>query len=366
MARPARKLACSLGTSLLLCAGTLAIAQNHATDTSPARDALDTTPSAAERALLAQCRVKEHADSVWPDELRSREVWQIRVSESPDIPKFTAILQKLAGVGYQRFGSEFAPIADWLEFYRDRAKRGYQEFDEQWPSNERTEACRELIEIARPSYKIDAAFARKLLARLPEAPQDVFGDQEKRAFDQSVQSIWGDQLRRVNHRPHALAFAKKNGLRRHEADILFSYSALAYRQINAALNNHDEQTLARMKPVTDTLDRALAKLPAQPGKVWRIVPSWPAAVDRLHKPGNVVTYPAYTSTSLLIGFVPPFMPQDYKYELTIQTLSGRSIEALAMDGYERELLIPRGKKFRVVSRAPTARGRVGITLQELP
>jgi hypothetical protein len=60
------------------------------------------------------------------------------------------------------------------------------------------------------------------------------------------------------------------------------------------------------------------------------------------------------------------MHDNYKYEVFIRTSSGRAIENLVMDRYEREVLIPRNKRFYVRSRGPAPGGRIRIELEEVP
>lgn len=164
-------------------------------------------------------------------------------------------------------------------------------------------------------------------------------------------SFWGSAALTPDRSASEKMALKLRGLTRAEADALYVYAALGYREINSTLNEGNPAVLKSMEPVFQSLDGALAKLEKNiyRGEVSRTSGPWPARVDAEHRVGNIVTYPAYTSTSMGNGGS-GLAKVPVKYELTIKSLTGRKVQDFVMNHYEREVLIPRGAKFKVISR----------------
>ncbi len=118
---------------------------------------------------------------------------------------------------------------------------------------------------------------------------------------------------------------------------IFNYTLGYFESLNPALYsgkiNNEQVAFSRV------LDLALSKLPSQKVKVYRGTSKrFLAAV------GNVVEFKAYSSSSLDRGVAESFIVDRL---LILKLKSGKDIQQYSNAGGEREILIPRGVKFRV-------------------
>jgi hypothetical protein len=117
----------------------------------------------------------------------------------------------------------------------------------------------------------------------------------------------------------------------------------------------------RLLPLLDGLYSAIAAIPAKPGRVTRRVreDALPADFINRHKTGSLVRYNGLTSTAEMGGKMPPG-----DVLITITHSSGRIIRDFSQYGTEREILLPPGSVFRVIS-ARRLKSGLRINLEEV-
>jgi hypothetical protein len=91
------------------------------------------------------------------------------------------------------------------------------------------------------------------------------------------------------------------------------------------------------------LSAALAKLPPYHGKVERYI-TVPLEAVTNHQVGNIVEYPAFTSTTAG-GIIYPG-----NIKLIIISQSGRFVRDYSVNKQEKEVLFDRGSRFRILER----------------
>ncbi|OBI02513.1 ADP-ribosyltransferase [Mycobacterium scrofulaceum] len=139
------------------------------------------------------------------------------------------------------------------------------------------------------------------------------------------------------------------------------YTGPGYQDLNFALREGalDATQQARV----DALHKALEKLPTYEGTVVRGT-NLPTEVLEQYKPGDIITEPAFTSTSTdpTVAQSPTFAGNT---EFRIWSTTGRDISSVSMYPGEQEILFPAGSKFYVVSKTvdPTT-GRTIIEMIE--
>lgn len=145
-----------------------------------------------------------------------------------------------------------------------------------------------------------------------------------------------------------------------EIGTIRGYTGDVFVQVNSALRNGGDE-LKIAEPYIKVLSRALNKLPkyktADPSLLPRWVLFWqdgpvqrgaslPKAVLKQHQVGDVVTYDAFTSTSLDHGFYS-------QHHFIISSHCGRNIEKISAYPNEREVLFLPGAKFKILDRKET-------------
>ncbi len=126
-----------------------------------------------------------------------------------------------------------------------------------------------------------------------------------------------------------------------EAAALLNYTNIGYQLLNLALRKGGEEAKAA-QPVVEVLNSALKKLRRYQGVVKRgtSVPNEQLAVFEV---GKMISFPAYTSTSLTSGF-------SGNLKFVIHSKTGRFIGVHSGIQSENEVLIPPGAKFKVLDR----------------
>lgn len=132
-----------------------------------------------------------------------------------------------------------------------------------------------------------------------------------------------------------------------EKDIyaINQYKSAKSYQINSALRGEMPVT-PEVEAITSDIDRALAKLPVYEGTVYRSLRS-DAMPDmesflRSHRPGSIVTYPAYTSSGTEV------YDDGMDIQLVIQSKRGRDMRKY--NPTEQEVLFERGSTFVIEKR----------------
>lgn len=140
---------------------------------------------------------------------------------------------------------------------------------------------------------------------------------------------------------------------------LAHYTGPGYQELNLALREGalDAPQQARV----DALNKALEKLPPYEGTVVRGT-NLPADVLEQYRPGDVITEPAFTSTSMdhTVAQSPTFAGNT---EFRIWSTTGRDVSSVSMYPDEQEILFPAGSKFYVVSK--TVDPQTGRTIIEM-
>lgn len=127
---------------------------------------------------------------------------------------------------------------------------------------------------------------------------------------------------------------------------LAHYTGPGYQDLNFALREGalDASQQARV----DALQKALEKLPVYEGAVVRGT-NLPADALEQYRPGDVITEPAFTSTSRdhTVAQSPIFAGNT---EFRIWSTTGRDVSSVSMYPGEQEILFPAGSKFYVISK----------------
>lgn len=144
-----------------------------------------------------------------------------------------------------------------------------------------------------------------------------------------------------------------------DLSALGDYTGPGYQDLNHALRIDflDASQQARV----DAITRALDKLPPYEGPVIRGT-NVPADVLDRYQPGQVVTEPAFTSTTTLraVAEGPAFVGN---VEFRIFSTTGRDISSFSMYPDEHEILFPPGAQFYVVGK--TVDPQTGRTIIEM-
>ena len=139
-----------------------------------------------------------------------------------------------------------------------------------------------------------------------------------------------------------------------EAFAAYSYTTSDFGAVNRSLRTGQDQGFEqeRTERVIRHMDKALANAPKFEGTVHRgvseeVFKSMAAGV------GETVSDTGYMSTSTSSEFASKWSEGEGagKYTLEIESKSGVSVEKLSQQSDQREVVMPRGAKFEVVSRA---------------
>lgn len=168
-------------------------------------------------------------------------------------------------------------------------------------------------------------------------------------------------LRTENERLFASGFGKARGVKISSKDVenknipvilsddeLYSinlYKSAKSYQINAALRGENPITI-ELRETIEQIDKAVEKLPVYEGTVYRSLRS-EEMVDAItfleqHKPGSIVTYPAFTSSGTEI------YDDSMDIQIIIQSKQGRDMRMY--NPLEQEILFKRGSRFLVEKR----------------
>jgi hypothetical protein len=130
-----------------------------------------------------------------------------------------------------------------------------------------------------------------------------------------------------------------------ELAAIRGYTAEDYDQINRVLRSESaEDELSRLQPYIDTIKSGLENFPEFNGVVTRIESNTHA----MYQQGAEVTKEAFTSTCGPGGKVTSQIVGNTR--LTIESVTGRDIRAIAAHPKEAEVLFPPGTRFQVVSK----------------
>lgn len=129
-----------------------------------------------------------------------------------------------------------------------------------------------------------------------------------------------------------------------------------YSAINPALRGVTELT-PNLEAFANHATAGLLKLPAYAGETSRGIAELPASVLNQNQIGNVVSDPAFMSTSATEPFAG-------NININIKGTSGKDINFLSQYPNEAEVLYPPGTKFKVVNRID-ADGQVFLNYEEL-
>jgi hypothetical protein len=147
------------------------------------------------------------------------------------------------------------------------------------------------------------------------------------------------------------------GLSIAEAIAVMSYTSNGYVLLNGALREGGAVANAA-KPYKDAIEAALRKIKPYKGIVNRGV-TMPEARIEQHKPGAIVTYPGFTSTSIGEGF------GHKPHRIVIVSHTGRYVDFHSSAAGEREVLFRAGTKFKVLSREEGIDDRLTIVMEEV-
>ncbi|UXA07806.1 NAD(+)--arginine ADP-ribosyltransferase Mav [Mycobacterium sp. SMC-2] len=140
---------------------------------------------------------------------------------------------------------------------------------------------------------------------------------------------------------------------------LAHYTGTGYQDLNFALR--EGALNASQQARVEALHKALEKLPPYEGAVVRGT-NLPADVLEQYRPGEIITEPAFTSTSTdpSVAQSPTFAGNT---EFRIWSITGRDVSSVSMYSSEQEILFPAGSKFYIISN--TVNPRTGRTIIEM-
>ncbi len=160
----------------------------------------------------------------------------------------------------------------------------------------------------------------------------------------------------------------KHGLTPTEYAAMQVYSGGDYRRINAHLRGEktsysdsvNRRLNERAAAYETTVNRALAKLPTEPGVAYRGFQK--TGTDHLlsARPGDTLTDRGFTSSSASAGVARNFGPNT----LVIQHKTGRDFSRV-VGGAEKEVLFKTGAKFRVISNTANSDGGRTLYVEEI-
>lgn len=130
-----------------------------------------------------------------------------------------------------------------------------------------------------------------------------------------------------------------------EAVSIMAYTSKLSEVLNGRLRSGAD--LGEFKVIVDQINSGLRKLPPYTGWVYRSTHPLPPEIEKMHAQGQVVRYPAFTSTSQTGFHDDLFGTEHFK----IYSLSGRDISPISIyfeRDSEREILFPRGAQFEVL------------------
>ncbi len=138
-----------------------------------------------------------------------------------------------------------------------------------------------------------------------------------------------------------------------EYAAITDYIAIGYQLMNRALRNRDTQSLEQQKYKIKLLISALDKVLPFEGWVKRGAEIHPSLLND-HQVGNVVTYPAFTSTSTGAGF-------SGSVRYLIKSHSCRPVPEYI--NYENEVICLPGTKFKILYRNDVD-GKIDLMMEE--
>ena len=163
-------------------------------------------------------------------------------------------------------------------------------------------------------------------------------------------------------------FESRGSLTEEESGALLDYKSSGSYKINAALRDGGPLAPEVARSV-ENLDRALEKLPAYQGPAYRRLifdsVGGQAAMDAFlqeHRAGEMISYPAYTSTSTS----PDGYPVEGEQTLTvmIEGRNGRNIAGFG-NNFESEIVFPRNSRFLIEHVETDAQGKPVIYMREV-
>lgn len=160
---------------------------------------------------------------------------------------------------------------------------------------------------------------------------------------------------------------KRAALTAGEETALLNYKSSDSYKLNAALRDGDVLDQEQYR-TAKALDTALERLPVYPGRVYRRLSfdlGGREALDaflRAHQVGELLIYPAYTSTSISPEGYP--IEGDLTVTIVIDGQNGRNLEGFG-NNFESEIVFPRNSKFLVERRGTDAQGKPVIYMREV-
>lgn len=154
------------------------------------------------------------------------------------------------------------------------------------------------------------------------------------------------------------------GLSQAERVAIHAYTAgdKYYDRLNSALRSGNAEAIARVAPMANVLDNAMAKLPTYDGAVLIRVTDLPEAVAKKVKGGNVYADPAFMSASKLdMGSA---FGNEYRFTI-VRSQMGKEIAGFSSYPHEQEVLFPRGTRFDILKATKDQKtGFIEVTLSD--
>lgn len=138
------------------------------------------------------------------------------------------------------------------------------------------------------------------------------------------------------------------------------YCGSGYNQLNNSLRSSDPTQKNKYNAIVDVLNSGLKKLHNYEGFAFRIGTLPPAVLEQ-HKVGNIVTYPAFTSSSVSLTYA---KVTSATHVFAIKSKTGHYVQPYSGFKEEEEVLFGSGTKFKVLSREESGK-EIHFVLEEI-
>ncbi len=293
-------------------------------------------------------------------------------AEKQNIGAHLASATKSLTIEIERYAGDIEPFKSEEENNALKAKiekaKAKLELIEKADAGERTDAIIDFLKNEVVALKESIASAPEEIKKLGETiveQQAIVNDLEKKAEESDAKKFKTEAQELASLEREALGSIADQvlgdegyracGMSVAEAAAIRHYTAAGYSDLNQEMREGAD--LKDSRPMIDVLNSALRKLKRFSGAVKRGA-DIPKEVSDKYQVGEVLSFPAFTSTSISTGF-------SGNVRFVIHSRTGRYIGMHSNFQNEDEVLIPAGSKFKVLDRQEDEKGNLEIVLSEI-